>query len=117
MALIKCKNCGAEITDNSTKCYKCGATNQEKEKIEKTEKQRTEQQANIFASILAIIIIVGIYFLLTEFWKEIKGDKLIEGLGIETNESSITFKGKDENKLDDWKNDAMNFFGLEYTEK
>ena len=60
MALIKCKNCGTDITDNATKCYKCGATNEYAIK----QKQENKNESNIFLILLGIIIFaIGIYFM------------------------------------------------------
>ena len=33
MALIKCKNCGKDISSNAEKCVHCGATNEMQESI------------------------------------------------------------------------------------
>lgn len=46
MALIKCKYCGADITDNSTKCYKCGKPNENK--IENKKENGARFYYNIF---------------------------------------------------------------------
>lgn len=114
MALIKCKNCGTEITDNTSKCYKCGATNTYKIEVEKKEKEKTEHQANIFAIIGTVIILVGIYFAITGLWKDFKGNELMNAMGISVDNDTITIKSKDKNKINTWKNDAMHEFGFNY---
>lgn len=51
MALIKCKECGKEISDQATSCPNCGA------------KLQTEEQKLIVIVVAIIIIIVSIYFM------------------------------------------------------
>lgn len=114
MALIKCKNCGTEITDNATKCYKCGAINTYITDNEKKEKQKTEQQAGIFAVIATIVILVAGYFIITGLWKDFKGNDFMDAMGISADGDTVTIKSKDKNKIDKWKNDAMHELGFSY---
>lgn len=117
MALIKCKQCGAEMPDNASKCYKCGSTNTYKIEVEQKEKEKTEHQSNVFAIIGAIVILVSIYFIITGLWKDFKGDDLVDAMGVSVNGDTVTIKSKDKNKLKNWKNDAMHELGFSYEDE
>lgn len=67
MALIKCSNCGEEISDKVNKCIHCGSKiisieNQEKNKIKKAKKHKRRKKIKIFIVIILVIaIVLGLY--------------------------------------------------------
>ena len=59
MALIKCKECGKEISDQATTCPNCGA------KTEISKKKRYNIIIAICIAVIAFIIILSVYFVYT----------------------------------------------------
>lgn len=65
MALIKCDNCGKEISDKATNCVHCGKKlNTKKSNMEKPIKKLNKKSIFIIGGILLIIIIVSIIIFL-----------------------------------------------------
>lgn len=120
MALISCKECGKEMSENAKVCPNCGNPNTltEKEKKEEVKKkEKIEQQAGVFAIITTIVVLIAGYFIIIGLWKGLKGNELMDAMGINATNDTLTIKSKDKNKIDNWKNDAMNWLGFEYVEE
>ncbi len=61
MALIKCSECGKEISDKATSCIHCGKKlNVKKDSIEKPRKKSKKKSILIIGSVLLAIVIIGI---------------------------------------------------------
>ncbi len=61
MALIKCKNCGKDISSNAEKCVHCGATNEMQESIINGV-NGTEKNINFFLKLSKICKIICFAF-------------------------------------------------------
>ena len=64
MALIKCPNCGKEISDSAEKCPNCGATSEKHSKYTDERKNRKLKKINIVLSVVLLISLIcnGIQF-------------------------------------------------------
>lgn len=61
MALIKCSECGKEISDKATECIHCGnKVNFKKDSIKKQIKKTNKKSIFIIGGILLVLILVGI---------------------------------------------------------
>ena len=60
MALIKCNNCGKEISDKATTCIHCGEKVNVKNNIEKPIKKASKKGSLIIGGVLLAIVLVGI---------------------------------------------------------
>ena len=58
MALIKCSECGKEVSDKAKKCPHCGASN----KIQNGKKGNTNILHIIIGILLAVLLICGVIF-------------------------------------------------------
>ena len=60
MALIKCNNCGKEISDKATTCIHCGEKLNVKNNVEKPIKKASKKGILIIGGVLLAIVLVGI---------------------------------------------------------
>ena len=60
MALIKCTECGKEISDKAEYCIACGAPTQKKEAVLKTK----EEQQNKLKNIVLPLIMLAAFFII-----------------------------------------------------
>ena len=60
MALIKCNNCGKEISDKATTCIHCGEKLNVKNNVEKQIKKASKKGILIIGGVLLAIVLVGI---------------------------------------------------------
>lgn len=115
MALIVCKECGQEMSENAKICPHCGnpnnLTKQEKrEAVEQLNKDNTNSA--VLAIIVTIVIIVGIILLIYALWDGLEGNELLESMGVEITNDSVILKDRDDEKFDEWKEDALNWLGF-----
>lgn len=60
MALIKCNNCGKEISDKATTCIHCGKKVNVKNNVEKPIKKASKKGILIIGGVLLAIVLIGI---------------------------------------------------------
>ena len=106
MALIKCEECGKEISDKADKCPNCGAPNvikkaeQEKEKLQKEkdiEQKKKEDEKNglrIAIGMIILFIILGIVIGITT-----DENSNTQGITITNSKSNQTTSKQDEKEF------------------
>lgn len=117
MALIKCKECGKDISENASTCPNCGnpntlTTEQKKEEI----KNRIEEQntQGVIAGLITLVVLVAVFFGIKGLWNWLEGDKLLNAVGIDTSNNTIVVHEKDGDQI---KDDFMNWLGFEKVEE
>lgn len=77
MALINCKECGKEMSENATVCPNCGNPNtltKEEKQAEIEKRTKAENNASLFV-IIGTILIIGLGIFL---WNYFEVDKIID---------------------------------------
>lgn len=114
MALIKCKECGKDITDNSTRCPHCGAinTNTTQQSKSNNNQESSSALAGIFALIIVGLIVWGIVSLISKPVEK-EGEKLLDAFGVTHEGNDLIIKEKSKSQI---KDDVMNWAGFEKIE-
>ena len=116
MALIKCKECGKEISENAKVCVNCGNPNtlSSKEKKQEVEnKVAQDNQAVVITIGIVIVVILSIFFGGKAFWKRIEGNRLLNAVGIDNSNNTLVIHEKNSEKT---KDDIMDWLGFEKVE-
>lgn len=162
--LIKCSECGKEVSDKASTCPHCGAPVKKEKSTEEIEKEvaekfvykkidltqlkelihqnnlsihnvmekvneikkktnhkkQEEKENKIFGiciTIFILVVIVVVIYGIISIWNGVDGNGFLKAIGIDTNNNTIIIKEKNENELNQWKDNAMNWLGFEKIEE
>lgn len=111
MAMIKCKECGKEITDNSTRCCHCGAEN-----LNAVSNTVNNSNSSIFAGLIALLVVGliawGIVSLISKPVEK-EGKELLNVFGISQDGNDLIYTEKSKAQT---KDDFMEWMGFEKVE-
>lgn len=106
MALIKCSECGKEISSKATACPNCGCPI-------KNHPNKTSKEKHLFKSILLVGILLSIIIVIFLLLPQIENKK-VERMLEETDKNIQLIKNRISD-VDDGYNEKMELFGLEGT--
>ena len=118
MALIKCKECGKDMSENATACPNCGNPNTltKEEKQEEIEKKNKEENTTNIICFIVVVVIIGLFFGIMSLWDSNDMDnKVMNGVvdGINTITDSYIEHEQEKEKKKELENRIYDIFNIE----